>query len=541
MNLINKSIRNKLLTFFLISMGINLFIVMGGYLQSWNSMKAFGDVTETEVANEREVTAMTVAFKKQVQEWKNVLIRGHDPKQLDKYWGKFVDTEQQIQSRGQALLENLTNVEARELVQQFLSEHKTMGTAYRTGLEQFKAANFNHTAGDKAVKGIDRAPTQLLEDAAKLISDQAISAVETSLEHGTSSIQVATFLALLVLVAFLLAIVWFSQTQILKPATKMKMYLENLANGDFSQSIECDSQDEFGDIAKSAATVQLKLGGMVKNMIELSNGLNTSASKLSDMVINNADTILHQNEQTKSLATAMTEMSTAVKEIAENAHHTAEKTRVSDDLTGDGKKIVMSLLESIRELASEINSSSGLVQSVETESMEIGKVMDVITGIAEQTNLLALNAAIEAARAGEQGRGFAVVADEVRTLASRTQESTTEIRAVIERLQSGTSAASEAMKKGAETSAVTMEMADKAGHALSEIEQSVSSITEANFQIATAAEEQSTVSEQIEENVNMINQLAQSVYDAGQQSEQAVQQVIEASTSLQDNAQKFKV
>ncbi len=321
----------------------------------------------------------------------------------------------------------------------------------------------------------------------------------------------------------------------------MKTYLELLATGDFSHEVVCDTHDEFGDIAESAKIVQHQLGSMVRDLKRLSEELNNSAAQLSVMVTNNADSILHQKDETAHLGTSMGEMTKAVKDIAQHAHSTAEKTRLSDEYSTKGDQIVNDLINEMRSLASEINTSNDLVQSVEVETNQIGNVMDVITGIAEQTNLLALNAAIEAARAGEQGRGFAVVADEVRTLASRTQESTAEIRSVIERLQGATRSASEAMQKGAENSNTTMEMAQKAGEALRDIKQSVSEITEANIEIASAAEEQSSVSEQVDQNVIRINELANTVYDVGQQSEAAVQTVLNSSADMKSHAQRFTV
>ena len=541
MNSINSSLKSKLLAFFLLGIGIIAIIILVGFSRAWMSIDGFQSVVDTEVANERTVNGMTIAFKKQVQEWKNVLLRGKDPKQLDKYWGRFQKTEQSIQADGRELLSYLEPGEAYDLVNQFMEAHQTMGVAYRKGYDAFVAADFLHTAGDKAVAGIDRAPTKLLEDAANLISEQAKVASEASIANGKSSILISTVLAAVVLVVFILATLWFANTQIVRPARRMKAYLENLATGDFSQQIDCDTEDEFGDIAKSAQIVQENLGSMVRDLKRLSEGLNESASQLSVMVTNNADTILHQKDETAHLSTSMSEMTKAVQDIAKNAHHTAERTRLSDEYSVKGDAIVNDLIDEMRSLANEINTSNDLVQSVEVETNQIGNVMDVITGIAEQTNLLALNAAIEAARAGEQGRGFAVVADEVRTLASRTQESTAEIRNVIERLQSATRSASEAMQKGAENSNTTMEMAQRAGEALRDIKQSVSEITTANIEIASAAEEQSSVSEQVDQNVARINEFAQTVYDLGQQSETAVQNVVNSSAEMKTQAQRFTV
>ena len=221
--------------------------------------------------------------------------------------------------------------------------------------------------------------------------------------------------------------------------------------------------------------------------------------------------VLEQKDEVDKVATAMTQMSATVHEVARNATEAAEAAQRADEETSKGKMVVSQAIEAIDLLANEVNEAAQVIHRLEQDSDEIGAVLDVIRGIAEQTNLLALNAAIEAARAGEQGRGFAVVADEVRTLAQRTQQSTQEIQNMIERLQSGAQDAVKAMEQGRSRAQVGVEQAAEAGTSLETIAQAVGTISDMNTQIATAAEEQSVVAEEINLNIVTISDMADKI------------------------------
>ena len=208
-----------------------------------------------------------------------------------------------------------------------------------------------------------------------------------------------------------------------------------------------------------------------------------------------------QLAETDQTATAINEMSVTTQDVARNASTAAESARNADNNANEGRAIVDNTVRAINALASEVEHAAEAIQALEVESENIGQVLDVIKGIAEQTNLLALNAAIEAARAGEQGRGFAVVADEVRTLASRTQVSTTEIEDMISRLQDGAKRAVEVMAGSRSQAQSSVEDASKAGQALQSIAQAISAITDMNNMIASAAEEQTAVAEDVNRSV----------------------------------------
>ena len=541
MKIITSSLRNKLLSIIIIGTMLMMAAVGYGFMSELKSMQAIEQITSTQVNNERQVISMALDFKKQVQEWKNVLIRGHDAKQFEKYWGKFQKTEASIQSTGAELLQQLENEQANKLVSEFLEEHKKMGQAYRKGLEAFKAAGFDHKVGDKAVKGIDRAPTKLLEDAGAFIKAEVTANIDKIITEGQDDARLSIIMVIPIAIIILLVIMLFINKSVIAPANKIKSFLAELADGNFSQELDYSSSDEFGAIAGSAQSVQQQLGEMISEITRMSDELDKDASQLSELSNRNLTIVDTQNDQSEMVAVSMNEMTTTIQDVARNAMETANQANDADAQAREGNNIVSQVLTSISNLASEVNNTAEAVTSVEQGAIEIGSVTDVINGIAEQTNLLALNAAIEAARAGEQGRGFAVVADEVRTLAARTQQSTEEIRSMIEKLQAGTKSAAQAMNLGQEKVAETQELASQADNALSRITGSVSSISTANMQIASAAEEQGAVSEEVNRNVSKIRDLANEVQGIAQNTDTASHQLSELGGRLKAMTSRFQL
>ncbi len=541
MNFIMTKLRNKLLVIVAISALLVGIPVSIGFLSAYSGMENVGNVFEEEVNHERLVIGMALDFKKQVQEWKNVLIRGKDPKQLEKYWGKFQETETEIQKSGDQLINQLKNPDAKNLVRQFIEEHKKMGAAYRKGFDAFKSASFDPGAGDAAVKGIDRAPTKMLEDAAALVKKRANENVRSSISEAESGILNTLLMILPILIIIAAAFVVFINVSVAAPASKVKAYLEGLAAGNFTQDLECTSKDEFGSIAASAKMVQAELGNLIQNISRMAEKIDADSTQLALFSQQNLQVIHNQNQQSEMVSVSMNEMTTTIQDVARHATEAASQATDADSQARDGNSLVNRVLTSINNLALEVGNTATAVKSVEQGATEIGSVIDVINGIAEQTNLLALNAAIEAARAGEQGRGFAVVADEVRTLAARTQESTEEIRAMIEKLQKGTKSAAHAMSLGQEKVAETEELAAQADTALTKITESVSSISLANMQIASAAEEQGSVSSEINTNVASIRNLASEVQGVVQQTDSSTQELAQLSSELRELTSKFKV
>jgi methyl-accepting chemotaxis protein len=294
--------------------------------------------------------------------------------------------------------------------------------------------------------------------------------------------------------------------------------------------------------------VAVAFNNMVGNFDALIAELRDASSKLSDMSSNllnvsqvTGSNISSQHDQIDQVATAMTEMSMTIQEVANNAQAAATAANDADTEANSGAEVVNRAVAMTHELIAKMNDASGSIMQLAENAQNIGSVVDVIRGISEQTNLLALNAAIEAARAGEQGRGFAVVADEVRTLAQRTQESTTEIQNIIESLQAVTDRAVDNITTGQEKTEETSEEIRKAGEALQRIVGSVSQISNMNTQIATAAEEQSVVSESISENIVLISDLSRESVDKINENQNSAHGLSDISGSFDRTINAYKV
>lgn len=296
---------------------------------------------------------------------------------------------------------------------------------------------------------------------------------------------------------------------VLRPLESVVNNLNMLAEGDLTHDIEVTSKDELGQLQGAMKQTTLQLRELIELVHIIATNLGSSSEKMVGITKSTQNSIHEQQSSIEQVATAMNEMSSTVTEVARNASSAAEAAHNADGEVNRGQCVVNDTIASIEELVKEVENANGVINEVREDSDAIGTILDVIRGVAEQTNLLALNAAIEAARAGEQGRGFAVVADEVRTLASRTQQSTNEIQVMIEKLQSGIRNAVTSMDNSHERGGQTVEQAGVAGESLQTITASVSTINEMNTQIATAAEEQTGVAEEINRNIVEISTISE--------------------------------
>ncbi|MEW8397016.1 MAG: methyl-accepting chemotaxis protein [Candidatus Thiodiazotropha sp.] len=305
--------------------------------------------------------------------------------------------------------------------------------------------------------------------------------------------------------------VWLISRGVVKPISDAAAAMEGIASaeGDLTVRMDESGADEVTRLSRAYNRFAEKTEGMINKVSRATGNLSLRIGEFATLAEHTRDGINKQHEQTTQVATAMTEMSATVHEVAQNTTQTAEAARQADQQANGGREVVNGVTRSIDTLATEVGKAVDTVQRVEQDSERIGSVLDVIRGIADQTNLLALNAAIEAARAGEQGRGFAVVADEVRTLAKRTQDSTQEIQEMIESLQSGVHETVSVMKISQEQAAESVEQAGRAHGALEEITRVVDTISQMSSQIATAAEEQSAVAEDINRSIVEITHVAE--------------------------------
>lgn len=330
---------------------------------------------------------------------------------------------------------------------------------------------------------------------------------------------------------------------IIGPMKALIGHLENIAQGegDLTVRLEERSRDEMGQMAGAFNRFVTKLHGIIKNSVSPTEQLAAASQELTMVASESKKNVQQQLSEIEQVATGVNEMTATIQEVARSAQQAADAAMQADSEARGGTEVVSETVTSMNKLAERVRDSAEIIQRLQEETGNIGAVLSVIKGVADQTNLLALNAAIEAARAGDQGRGFAVVADEVRQLASRTQKSTEEIQQMIESLQNSAEHAVAAMGKGREQADQSVQQAATAGEALARIASAVATISDMNTQIASAAEEQAAVMEELNRNTSSIQNLANSSMEGTQQTSTAAEDVARLAAELQQELMQFKV
>ncbi len=346
------------------------------------------------------------------------------------------------------------------------------------------------------------------------LSEQMLKQIDvisnsSDIKAASANLNMTILLVIAIVLCAFLALVF--PILISRPMQQLIRHVEAIAEGegDLTVRLEENSHDEMGQLARAFNRFISNLQGIISQVAASSTQLSSSSEELTMSSQHASEMVSRQRNETEQVATAINQMAATVQEVANSANEAARAADQADQESAQGRTVVMQTIDAIKTLAGDVERSAQVISRLKGESQNIGSVLDVIKGIAEQTNLLALNAAIEAARAGEQGRGFAVVADEVRTLAQRTQQSTQEIEQMIGSLQSGANEAEDAMGQSRDRAHHTVEQAGHAGESLDAITRSVATIRDMNTHIATASEEQSSVANELNRSVVNIHQVSE--------------------------------
>ena len=352
-----------------------------------------------------------------------------------------------------------------------------------------------------------------------------------------------TIAGIVIILGFMVAMTIFLTRQICQPLNTTIEMAERIAAGDLTYQLDLNTlgNDELGKLASACVSMQDKLRDLIHDISSAVTQLSAAIEEVSAVSEQTSQGMKQQQDEINMIAAAMNQMQSTVNEVASNTEDASHSATTATENANRGGKTVRHNIQSIQQVAEVIEDAGNMVEQLEKDSASISMVVDVISGIAEQTNLLALNAAIEAARAGEQGRGFAVVADEVRTLAGRTQASTSEIITIIDQLQARAKHAGEATKQSCTLIHGCVDQSQETGNDISGIEQEVSQIASMSMQIASACSEQNSVTEELGRNVENISQSSAEVASGAGQTAQACMELSQLATSLQDNVSRFKI
>jgi len=511
---LQKSLRAQILALLGGSLLAILLIALGCFHFLSNGVQSYRELINGPLHTSQLVDEANLQFKIQVQEWKNVLLRGKEPAELNKYWGQFEERQRQVQDiLGQLASHTTTDPELKARIEQLREEHRLLGSAYQKGRDAFVAANGDSSAGDTAVKGVDRAATDQMS---ALVSHLREQSNQQSEQLSADAARTILFGTLVMLVSGLLIGVfslWLVNRNLVDPIRRLIDYVAQLSQGKFGERVGTERQDELGRLAVAANTLRDFLAETFNRLKRSATDLDSASGELNAIAQLIGQGTTEQFERTDQVATAMNEMSATAQEVARHAAQAATAADDADHSAQQGEEVMQVTIAAITLMRGEISNTASVIRQLETDSGRIGKVLEVIRGIAEQTNLLALNAAIEAARAGDAGRGFAVVADEVRNLAQRTAASTAEINQIIATVQTGAIDAVKAIEGGQSRSEESVEHVTAAGQMLHRITEAVEAIRDMNRQIATAAEEQTSVAEDISRNLTEITQIASTNQD----------------------------
>ena len=453
--------------------------------------------------------------------------------------GKLIDDVNQAKAEYEKLL---TTADEKAAYERFKTTHALYMVEQRKVVElatqgaREKAMDVMNGSISQHADGMTKALLDLQRingEEAGHAADRARAAYETAFSWVVVTIIMAALVTVTLAVLFTRSIV--------RPLNQALQVAEAVAAGDLTRDVAIEGNDEPARLLVALKAMQTNLRNTVQGISDSSNQLASAAEELNTVTEDSTRGLHEQNHEIEQAATAVNEMTAAVDEVARNAVATSEASRESDVTAQQGRQQVIRTVESIDLLAGDVTTTATQVEQLAGQVRDISKVLDVIRSIAEQTNLLALNAAIEAARAGEAGRGFAVVADEVRALAHRTQQSTQEIEQMIGDVHQGTDRAVQAMQASNQRARSTLDVARAAGEALDDITRAISQISERNLVIASASEEQAQVAREVDRNLINIRDLSLQSSAGANQTSAASQELARLAISLNELVARFRI
>ena len=494
-----------------ISQLIALLVLFGLVLIEMNHfVSGFVNLEQEVLSTTNQIRETRSLFQTQIQEWKNVLLRGTNNEDREKYWSRFQTSGEKIISLLQAQSNNTAlNPGSIRKIKQLIEDYRRVLTQYRSGYQTYVERGYDYAQADAEVRGIDRPITVALNDIVTEIDKTVELKVAQLEEEAGDALFFTILLVIVVATVSVVGVNYFLTRSTIKPIYELNTLLLALSEGDYSKSVSRRSEDEIGKLIDTARVLKEKLSDTVSQVNVVSFDVTNAFDQLSAIYSDIEKGASIQSGVVQSLTDTMTRLS----DISESNKLDSEVAQSScEDTQNVASQCTKELNDSnisISELVSEMQEISTHINKLETDASEISQVLEVIRSIAEQTNLLALNAAIEAARAGEHGRGFSVVADEVRNLANRTQDSTMEIQQIIEKTQAGSRKAVNAMATGLEKTESTASSIVNANTVLNQIIDSFNQLKETISSVDNNADEQKVAAETLARDVEKLVELSE--------------------------------
>jgi methyl-accepting chemotaxis protein len=452
----------------------------------------------------------------------------------------------QVKRRVVSILDADVSAEAHSLASKFLKEFEVWSPKSKKLVSDIDMGSLDiNSAGLKSTGVLDKefeSMRDTLDALGELLAQEAKTLQENAKDIKQEAVTKSLILVAIALLITLSVAIYFPRL-IVGPITELTAVLNQLASGkgDLTKRMPRMGEDEIGKLAFSFNRFMSGMRTLIENIQGVAKEVHDASETLKSGAMKSESISQGYASSMELVSTANHEMGLAIQEVSKNTQQVSEEARLSNDISIQVSSEFKKAMTEIQELAENVNNSGQVIEELVEETTNIASVLDVIKGIAEQTNLLALNAAIEAARAGEQGRGFAVVADEVRTLASKTQQSTGDINNMIENLRGGVNKAVESMKQGQEKANRTVEYAQTSENSIQQISTSLTSITDRIHQVASAIEEQTSVIDEINENLNGVKDLSDSGMDSAKEIGQSVEGLNQQASNLNNQTSSFKV